>query len=182
MPQRARARSPRMRCAAAAGCARGEDLAEAGEEIELMVYPPTWPLVALALGSCLLRMWAISVGFHRYFAHHSFRTSRAFQFILAVLGTTAMQNDPIWWVSFHRRRSSGFSTDTRRYDTTDESRNNPLLAVLTLGEGWHNNHHFYMSSASPRCAPQPRDTRRPVGPGAHQRDRFPLLPPPPKPP
>lgn len=35
---------------------------------------------------------------------------------------------------------------SRRYDTPDTSRNNPLLAALTLGEG-HNNHHFYMSSA-----------------------------------
>ncbi|WP_223670621.1 acyl-CoA desaturase [Kangiella shandongensis] len=31
----------------------------------------------------------------------------------------------------------------RRFDTDDNSRNNPLLAVLTLGEGWHNNHHKY---------------------------------------
>ena len=36
---------------------------------------------------------------------------------------------------------------TRRYDTTDTSRNNFLLALITLGEGWHNNHHFYQSSA-----------------------------------
>jgi stearoyl-CoA desaturase (delta-9 desaturase) len=36
---------------------------------------------------------------------------------------------------------------SRRYATGDDSRNNPLLAVLTLGEGWHNNHHRYMSSA-----------------------------------
>jgi stearoyl-CoA desaturase (delta-9 desaturase) len=36
---------------------------------------------------------------------------------------------------------------TRRYDTPDTSRNNPLLAILTLGEGWHNNHHYYAISA-----------------------------------
>jgi len=35
---------------------------------------------------------------------------------------------------------------TRRFDTRDDSRNNFLLALLTLGEGWHNNHHFYQSS------------------------------------
>ncbi len=35
----------------------------------------------------------------------------------------------------------------RRFDTSDQSRNNPLLALLTLGEGWHNNHHRYQSSA-----------------------------------
>jgi stearoyl-CoA desaturase (Delta-9 desaturase) len=34
----------------------------------------------------------------------------------------------------------------RRFATSDDSRNNPLLALLTLGEGWHNNHHFFPSS------------------------------------
>lgn len=36
---------------------------------------------------------------------------------------------------------------SRRFNTTDDSRNNFLLALITLGEGWHNNHHQYMSSA-----------------------------------
>src|SRR5437660_5203920 len=36
---------------------------------------------------------------------------------------------------------------SRRYETTDTSRNNWLLALLTLGEGWHNNHHHFMASA-----------------------------------
>ena len=31
----------------------------------------------------------------------------------------------------------------RRFDTNDDSRNNVWLAFLTLGEGWHNNHHRY---------------------------------------
>ncbi|MFY2642104.1 acyl-CoA desaturase [Achromobacter insuavis] len=35
----------------------------------------------------------------------------------------------------------------RRYDTADDSRNNAWLALLTFGEGWHNNHHFYPGSA-----------------------------------
>jgi stearoyl-CoA desaturase (delta-9 desaturase) len=34
----------------------------------------------------------------------------------------------------------------RRYDTADDSRNNALLALLTFGEGWHNNHHHYPNS------------------------------------
>ncbi len=207
----------------------------------VIVYPPTWALVSLAVGSYLLRMWAITAGFHRYFAHRTFRTSRAFQLVLAVIGTTAMQNDPIWWTSWHRRHHKyedspndpnapgvygfwyahcgwifadqndhldvthvtdltrfselrflnrhrwmplvgyallcyamsglagvvwGFVVATvavdhatflvnslahlwgsRRYDTPDKSRNNPLLAALTLGEGWHNNHHCYTSCA-----------------------------------
>ncbi len=35
----------------------------------------------------------------------------------------------------------------RQFDTTDESRNVPVVAVLTLGEGWHNNHHAFPGSA-----------------------------------
>lgn len=35
---------------------------------------------------------------------------------------------------------------SRRFATPDESRNNFLLALVTLGEGWHNNHHHFMSS------------------------------------
>ena len=33
----------------------------------------------------------------------------------------------------------------RRYDTGDDSRNNFFLALITLGEGWHNNHHKFRS-------------------------------------
>lgn len=36
---------------------------------------------------------------------------------------------------------------TRRFPTRDGSRNNALLALLTFGEGWHNNHHHYPGSA-----------------------------------
>jgi stearoyl-CoA desaturase (delta-9 desaturase) len=36
---------------------------------------------------------------------------------------------------------------SRRYVTGDDSRNNPLLALITMGEGWHNNHHACPSSA-----------------------------------
>jgi stearoyl-CoA desaturase (delta-9 desaturase) len=36
---------------------------------------------------------------------------------------------------------------TRRFPTADDSRNNAFVALLTLGEGWHNNHHHYPSSA-----------------------------------
>ena len=35
----------------------------------------------------------------------------------------------------------------RRFDTRDDSRNNAYLALITFGEGWHNNHHFFPGSA-----------------------------------
>jgi stearoyl-CoA desaturase (delta-9 desaturase) len=36
---------------------------------------------------------------------------------------------------------------SRTYVTTDKSRNNPIVGILALGEGWHNNHHAFPSSA-----------------------------------
>jgi stearoyl-CoA desaturase (delta-9 desaturase) len=36
---------------------------------------------------------------------------------------------------------------TRRFDTIDESRNNPVTAIFAVGEGWHNNHHRYQRAA-----------------------------------
>lgn len=197
-----------------------------------------------ALVLCGVTFWArvfgITAGYHRYFAHKSYKTSRAFQLVLAVLGASATQKGPLWWAGLHRRHhrysdgpgdvhspKEGFyyahqgwifdprwnatplelipdfarhpelqwlnrhhyvppallavacaaiggfegllwgycvSTTllwhatysinslshlwgTRRYDTPDTSRNNALLAFLTMGEGWHNNHHYYMASA-----------------------------------
>lgn len=35
---------------------------------------------------------------------------------------------------------------SREFNTPDDSRNNFLLSLVTLGEGWHNNHHFYAGS------------------------------------
>jgi stearoyl-CoA desaturase (delta-9 desaturase) len=43
--------------------------------------------------------------------------------------------------------SLAHSIGHRRFNTGDDSRNNFLLAILTFGEGWHNNHHFYPGSA-----------------------------------
>lgn len=36
----------------------------------------------------------------------------------------------------------------RRYETTDDSKNNLWLALITLGEGWHNNHHHFQASVN----------------------------------
>ena len=200
----------------------------------------TWKAVAIFGVMYSLRMFAVTAGYHRYFAHRSYRASRLVQFVLALLGTTAAQKGPLWWAAHHRAHHRysdtemdvhspqkgfwwshvgwilcdrysdtdlGFVKDlvafpelrlleryhstgpwimagvalffggwsglvfgffgstvllwhatfsinslnhtfgTRRYATTDTSRNNALLAVLTFGEGWHNNHHHYPASA-----------------------------------
>jgi len=43
--------------------------------------------------------------------------------------------------------SLGHIWGSRRFETKDHSRNNPWFALLTLGEGWHNNHHRFAVSA-----------------------------------
>ena len=70
----------------------------------VFVVPVSWKVLGLAVaGYHGLRMWAVTAGYHRYFAHRAYRTSRPFQLVLAILGATAMQNGPIWWASVHRR-------------------------------------------------------------------------------
>lgn len=44
----------------------------------------------------------ITAGYHRYFSHRSFKTSRAFQFVLALMGTLAAQKGVLWWTAYHR--------------------------------------------------------------------------------
>jgi stearoyl-CoA desaturase (Delta-9 desaturase) len=71
------------------------------------------------------------------------------------LGTNGMQM-LIWgfFVSTVALAHSTFTINSlshqfgrRRFETTDTSRNNWLLALLTMGEGWHNNHHHFPTTA-----------------------------------
>jgi stearoyl-CoA desaturase (delta-9 desaturase) len=214
----------------------------------------SWIALVVALLLYAVRMFAITAFYHRYFSHRSYRTSRAMQFLFAVLGNTSCQRGPLWWASVHRhhhqhsdddpdvhspvkrgfmwshigwltsaknfptdysrvrdlqqfpelvrlnrhdqivpvlygvalwstgalleRHAPGLGTNgaqmfvwgffistvlllhatffinslahvfgSRRFKTSDDSRNSLLLALLTLGEGWHNNHHRYAASA-----------------------------------
>src|SRR3954469_6780256 len=50
----------------------------------------------------VVRMFAITGFYHRYFSHRSFRTSRAAQFVFAALGNLAVQRGALWWASVHR--------------------------------------------------------------------------------
>src|SRR5256885_11122429 len=57
----------------------------------------SWTGLALALTVYMVRMVFVTVGYHRYFSHRSFRTSRAFQFVLALLTMSAGQKGVLWW-------------------------------------------------------------------------------------
>jgi stearoyl-CoA desaturase (delta-9 desaturase) len=199
-----------------------------------------WSYLFTCLALLVVRMFFVTAGYHRYFSHRSYKTSRAFQVVIAFMAMTSSQKGILWWAAHHRHHHRysdqeddlhsptlfGFLwshvgwivsdkyTDTRfdyigdfakfpelrwlnkyhfipptilgvslyllgglplflwgfclstvllwhdtftinslshlfgsrRYETSDTSKNNWLLALLTLGEGWHNNHHFFMSS------------------------------------
>ena len=53
----------------------------------------------------------------------------------------------VLWHAMFTVNSLNHTFGTRRFATADTSRNNVLLALLTFGEGWHNNHHHYQASA-----------------------------------
>jgi len=69
----------------------------------------------IAVGACILlhyaRAFGLTAGYHRYFAHKSYKTSRAFQFLLAVLGASAAQMGPLWWAGHHRIHHRYVDTD-----------------------------------------------------------------------
>ncbi len=200
----------------------------------------SWSGLGLAVALYYVRMFGVTGGYHRYFSHKSFKTSRFMQFVFALLATSSAQKGVIWWASHHRHhhkhsdqlgdihsaKLDGFwwshvgwilsdkyeETDdakvkdltkfpelmwlekyylvpptvlgvglflaggwwalvwgmfvsttllwhgtftinslthvwgSTRYATTDNSRNNLILALITMGEGWHNNHHYYQRS------------------------------------
>ena len=199
----------------------------------------TWQDWVLCAVLYVGRMFCITAGYHRYFAHRTYKMGRVPQFLMAFGGTTALQKGPLWWASHHRihhrytdldgdvhsprdgfwwshvgwilstkykdtdldgikdfaaypelrwleRRNwigpwalalfclaffgwggllIGFFLSTvllwhgtflvnsmahilgrRRYATADTSRNSFLIALITGGEGWHNNHHYLPSS------------------------------------
>jgi len=62
----------------------------------------SWKAVLLCFALYVVRMFGITAGYHRYFAHRSYRTSRWFQFVLAWLGCSAAQKGPLWWAAHHR--------------------------------------------------------------------------------
>lgn len=62
----------------------------------------SWSLFALCIGVYYARMFGITAGFHRYFAHRAYKTGRIFQFFLALLGSLSIQKGVLWWAAHHR--------------------------------------------------------------------------------
>lgn len=73
-----------------------------GALIGIFLVGFSWPDgVALTLGA-LLGLLSVTLCYHRYFSHRAFKTSRWFQFLLALWGATSLQRGPLWWAAIHR--------------------------------------------------------------------------------
>lgn len=76
-----------------------------------------WREVGLAVFLYGLRMFAITAGYHRYFAHRAYATSRVFQFVLAFVAQSSLQSGAVWWAAKHR--------DHHRYSDTERDSHSP---------------------------------------------------------
>jgi len=94
----------------------------------VFVVPFSAGALALAAATFWLRLFAITGGYHRYFAHRAFKTSRAFQLVLAALGTAATQKGPLWWAGGHRRH--------HRYSDQDGDMHSPRKGFWYAHQGW----------------------------------------------
>ena len=62
----------------------------------------TWQALVLCLALWVGRILAITAGYHRYFSHRTFKTSRVMQFLLAFFAETSSQKGVLWWAAHHR--------------------------------------------------------------------------------
>ena len=67
--------------------------------------------IAVAIALYFIRMFGITGGYHRYFSHRSFATSRAGQLMLAIIGSSSVQRGPLWWAAHHRHHHRHHDAD-----------------------------------------------------------------------
>ncbi len=68
--------------------------------------------VAICIALYVIHMWSVTAGYHRYFSHKSFSTSRVFQFILAWLAQSTTQKGVLWWANHHRLHHLNSDTES----------------------------------------------------------------------
>ena len=70
--------------------------------VGIFLIPPTFELLLMTLGLLWLRLLGVTLAYHRYFAHRAFRTSRVFQFMIALWAVSSAQKGVLWWAGHHR--------------------------------------------------------------------------------
>ena len=71
----------------------------------------SWTGVLICALSYLVRMFAITAFYHRYFSHRTFAMGRPMQFLAALLGAAATQKGPLWWAAHHRQHHKSSDTE-----------------------------------------------------------------------
>lgn len=89
----------------------------------------TWTAFTIFLISYFVKITGITMGYHRLFAHRTFKAKRWFQFYLALAGSTAIQGGVLWWASHHRGHHQHSDLDEDLHSPITHS---PLHAHL----GW----------------------------------------------
>lgn len=84
--------------------------------------------VVLGVVTYVARMFFITAGYHRYFAHRSYKLARVPQFLMAFGGTTALQKGPLWWAGHHREH--------HRTSDTEADIHSPLRGFWWSHVGW----------------------------------------------
>jgi len=87
-----------------------------------------WFDVALCAGLYIARMFFLTAGYHRYFAHRSYRLGRIMQFVMAFGGATLAQKGPLWWAGHHRNH--------HLYSDTQKDIHSPKRGFWWSHMGW----------------------------------------------
>ena len=77
-----------------------------------------WQDIAILVTGWIVAGMGITVGYHRLFAHRSFKTYSAVEWILMVMGSMALQNTIVKWCSDHRRHHKKLDTEEDPYSIT----------------------------------------------------------------
>jgi stearoyl-CoA desaturase (delta-9 desaturase) len=98
--------------------------------------PFRWEYAALWAASHFVRAIGLTLCFHRYLAHRSFRMHRAAQFAWALVGTAAMQKGPLWWAGHH--------VNHHKYADRDGDPHSPMISGVYYAHiGWFLNDTKY---------------------------------------
>jgi stearoyl-CoA desaturase (delta-9 desaturase) len=66
----------------------------------------------------VVRFLGISIGYHRYFSHRSFQTTRVMQFVLGLWATLGLQRGVLWWAQTHREHHRHADTEKDLHSPT----------------------------------------------------------------
>jgi len=106
-----------------------------------------WSWVGLAVLVWYIQLVGVLIGYHRYFSHKSFETSRPMQFIFGLLGCISGQKGPIFWASHHRHHHNSCEEE---HDAHSPYKYGELKGLnLVKGFVWSHFGHLVVNGPAP---------------------------------